>query len=325
MLRLSLKNIAVLTSGGDAPGMNAVVRAVVRYAVGRNINVWGIKRGYMGLRSGDKFKMHLRTVSDILHRGGTVLYSSRDPEFKTSQGIKQAVDFCKNSNIDAVISIGGEGTLKGAKNLSDQGINSIFIPATIDNDVGCSEYSIGFDTAMNTVTDMVDKIRDTAQSHEKCSVVEVMGRNCGDIALHTGIAVGATAIIIPEIQYDLEKDVIERIRFTQSLGKRHFIVIISEHCADSNQVAKYIELQTGIQSRCTILGHVQRGGSPTLRDRVMASLMGCKAIELLLNGEKNQAIAVKCDKVINYNINDALEINKIFNRDLYNSALNISI
>lgn len=322
---MNIKNIAVLTSGGDAPGMNAVVRAVTRCAISNNINVWGIIRGYMGLRNGDKIEMNLRSVSDIIHRGGTVLYSSRDPLFQTEEGLNQAVKFCKNAKFDAVIAIGGDGTLKGAQKLAGKGVNCIFIPATIDNDVGCSEYSIGFDTAMNTAMEMVDKIRDTAQSHEKCSVVEVMGRHCGDIALHTGIAVGATAIIVPEIECDVQKDVIQRIKYTQSMGKRHFIVIISEHCVNSKEIADRISNETGIQARCTILGHVQRGGSPTLRDRVMASVMGCRAVEALIGGKKNRAVISRCDNVIDFDINDAVSQTKEFNTSLYENALNISI
>ncbi len=322
---MNIKNIAVLTSGGDAPGMNAIVRAITRRAISNGIKVWGIIRGYMGLRIGDKIEMNLRSVSDIIHRGGTVLYSSRDPLFQTDQGFEEAVNVCKESKFDAVIAIGGDGTLKGAQNLANAGVNCIFVPATIDNDVGCSEYSIGFDTAMNTAMEMVDKIRDTAQSHEKCSVVEVMGRHCGDIALHTGIAVGATAIIVPEINCDIKKDVIERIRYTQSMGKRHFIVIISEHCVNSKEIANKISEETGIQARCTILGHVQRGGSPTLRDRVMASVMGCRAVETLLHGNKNRAIVSRCDNVMDIDINDAVAQTKEFNVSLYENALNISI
>ncbi len=322
---MSIKTIAVLTSGGDAPGMNAAVRAITRRAISENIKVLGVKRGFIGLRTGDTFEMNLRTVSDILHKGGTVLYSSRDPEFKTQAGLNQAVDFCKNSKIDAVIAIGGDGTLKGVNNLVQSGINCVFIPATIDNDVSCSSYSIGFDTALNTAMEMVDKIRDTTQSHEKCSVVEVMGRHCGDIALHAGIAVGATAIVIPEKKFDLQKDIIERIKSTQKLGKRHFIVIVAENCADTSEITKLIEQETKINARYTILGHVQRGGSPTLKDRVMASLMGCHAIDLLISGEKNQVIAVKCDKVINFDIENTLGLVKKFDTQLYKQALQISI
>lgn len=322
---MTLKNIAILTSGGDAPGMNAAVRSITRRAIGQNARILGVRRGYTGLRTGDMFEMHLRTVSDILHRGGTILYSSRDEEFKTPEGMKSAVDFCHKAKIDAVIAIGGNGTLNGVKALADNGINCAFIPATIDNDVACSSYAIGFDTAMNTAMEMVDKIRDTAQSHEKCSVVEVMGRHCGDIAVHTGIAVGATAILVPEIKYDFQRDVIERIKFTQNMGKRHFIVIIAENCGKSSDIAKQIERETGIQARCTILGHVQRGGSPTLRDRVIASMMGCHAVDVLLSGEKNRVIATIRNKVIDYGINDAINYKKSFDKDLYERALQISI
>ena len=223
ILILKIKKIAILTSGGDAPGMNAVIRAVTRCSLAKNIEVVGIKRGFAGLRTHDSIGMNLRTVSDIIHRGGTILYSSRDPIFKTKEGLQDAVDFCNKEKIDAVVSVGGDGTLNGAQSLAKAGINSVFIPATIDNDVACSEYSVGYDTAMNTATEMVDKLRDTAQSHEKCSVVEVMGRNCGDIAMKAGIAVGATAIIVPERKYDLNKDIIERIKYTQKIDRKSVV------------------------------------------------------------------------------------------------------
>lgn len=322
---MNTETIAILTSGGDAPGMNAAVRAIVRYAISQKIRVFGIMRGFMGLRMGDIFEMNLRSVSDILHRGGTVLYSSRDKKFETDEGVTEAAEVCKREKIDAVITIGGDGTLKGAKALSEKGINCIFIPATIDNDVSGSDYSIGFDTAMNTAMEMVDKIRDTAQSHEKCSVVEVMGRNCGDIALSTGIAVGATAILIPEVSHDFEKDVISRIKYTQKMGKRHFIIIVAEGSGKSTEIAKKIESETGIHSRSTILGHVQRGGSPTLRDRVVASSMGCYAVDILMRGEKNRAIASKCGNIVDFSIDDAVEAKKIFDVALYENALHISI
>lgn len=322
---MNIEKIAILTSGGDAPGMNAAVRAIVRYAISQKIRVFGIKRGFMGLRTGDIFEMNLRTVSDVLHRGGTVLYSSRDKKFETDEGVMEAVEVCKKFKIDAVIIIGGEGTLKGAKALSEKGVNCVFIPATIDNDVACSDYSIGFDTAMNTAMEMVDKIRDTAQSHEKCSVVEVMGRHCGDIALSTGIAVGATAILIPEVTQDFDKDVISRIKYTQKMGKRHFIIIVAEGSGKSTEIAKKIEAETGIHSRSTILGHVQRGGSPTLRDRVVASSMGCHAVDILMRGEKNRAVASKCGNIVDLDLENAVESKKVFDIDLYENALHISI
>ena len=322
---MKIKNIAVLTSGGDAPGMNATIRAITRYALGQNINVFGVNRGYTGLRNGDIFKMNLRTVSDILHRGGTILYSARDSEFLSENGVKQAVETCNKNEIDVVVAIGGNGTLNGIKKLSDMGIKCMFVPASIDNDMPYTEYAIGFDTATNTAVEMVDKIRDTTQSHEKCSVVEVMGRHCGDIALFTGISVGATAIIVPEIECDFEKDVIERIKITKRLGKRHFIVIVSENCFDSSKIAKSIEEKTGVQTRFTILGHVQRGGSPTIRDRVVASLMGCKVVDNILYKKFNKAIALRCDKVINVDIDEALKCKKNIDLNLYVHALQISI
>lgn len=322
---MNIKTIAILTSGGDAPGMNATIRAITRYAISKNIKVLGITRGFMGLRKGEAYEMNLRTVSDILHHGGTILYTSRDDEFQSKKGLEEAIESCQKLNIDALIIIGGNGSLNGAKALCENGINCIFIPATIDNDVNYSDYTIGFDTAMNTATEMVDKIRDTAQSHEKCSVVEVMGRNCGDIAIHTGIAVGATAILVPEIKYDFEKDVIQRIKFTHKIGRRHFIVIVAEGCAKSVEIAQQIENETGIKTRSTILGYVQRGGSPTLRDRVMASIMGCHAIDVLISGKKNRAIASQCDHVTDVDITEACQAKKEFDAQLYNQALNISI
>lgn len=322
---MNIKRIGIFTSGGDAPGMNAVTRSVTRYAISKGINVIGIRRGYMGLRTGDAFEMNLRTVSDIIHRGGTFLYSSRDAQFQTPEGLESAVEFCKKSSLDALVVIGGNGTLAGAKTLADKGINCIFIPATIDNDIGCSDYSIGYDTAMNTAMEMVDKIRDTAQSHEKCSVVEVMGRRCGDIALRTGIAVGATAILIPEKPWDLENDIIKRIEYTQKIGKRHFIVIVAEGTGKAHEISEKIREKTKIDARWTVLGHVQRGGSPTLRDRVIGSNMGCHAVDLILRNQKNRTIALACNKIVDYSIDDSLKFKKIFDEDLYENALKISI
>ena len=322
---MNIKKIGIFTSGGDAPGMNAVTRSVTRYAISKGINVIGIRRGYMGLRTGNAFEMNLRTVSDVIHRGGTILYSSRDPEFQTEEGLESAVKFCKESSLDALVVIGGNGTLAGAKTLADKGVNCIFIPATIDNDVACSDYSIGYDTAMNTATEMVDKIRDTAQSHEKCSVVEVMGRHCGDIALRTGIAVGATAILIPEKPWDLENNIIKRIEYTQKIGKRHFIVIVAEGTGKAQEIAEKIKEKTKIDARWTVLGHVQRGGSPTLRDRVIASNMGCHAVDLILRNQKNRTVALACNKIVDYSIDDSLKFKKFFDEDLYENALKISI
>lgn len=324
-VELGCKVIAILTSGGDAPGMNAAIRAITRAAISQGIRVLGIRRGYNGLINGDIFEMNLRTVSDIIHRGGTILYTARSPEFKTKEGILKAVEVCKDIGIDSVIVIGGDGSFRGARDLSNAGISCICIPGTIDNDIACSDYSIGFDTAMNTAMEMVDKIRDTAQSHDRCNVVEVMGRNSGDIALHTGIAVGATSILVQEVKYNLEQDVIERIRFTQRMGKKHFIIIVSEGLDIVYEITFEIQKIMGIESRATILGHVQRGGSPTLRDRVAASEMGCYAVDLLLKGIENKVIVVKDSKIVDIDINEALNQKREFNIDLYNKALKISI
>ncbi len=319
------KTIAVLTSGGDAPGMNAAVRAVARSAISLGMRVIGIHRGYNGLISGDVFEMNLRSVSDIIHRGGTIIYTARSPEFKTVEGRAKAIEVCKSLGIEGVVVIGGDGSFRGARALTNEGIPCIGIPGTIDNDISCSEYTIGFDTAMNTAMEMVDKIRDTAQSHDRCSVVEVMGRRCGDIALNTGIAVGATAILVPEIKYDLENDVIKRIRFTQMTGKKHFIIVVAEGVGGVVKIAKEIEQRTGIESRATVLGHVQRGGSPTLRDRIVASTMGAYAVQLLSEGKSARVIAMQNGKIVDFDITEALEMKKEFDLDLYETALKISI
>lgn len=319
------KTIAVLTSGGDAPGMNAAVRAVARSAISLGMRVIGIHRGYNGLISGDVFEMNLRSVSDIIHRGGTIIYTARSPEFKTVEGRAKAIEVCKSLGIEGVVVIGGDGSFRGARALTNEGIPCIGIPGTIDNDISCSEYTIGFDTAMNTAMEMVDKIRDTAQSHDRCSVVEVMGRRCGDIALNTGIAVGATAILVPEIKYDLENDVIKRIRFTQMTGKKHFIIVVAEGVGGVVKIAKEIEQRTGIESRATVLGHVQRGGSPTLRDRIVASTMGAYAVQLLSEGKSARVIAMQNGKIVDFDITEALETKKEFDLDLYETALKISI
>lgn len=323
------RNIGILTSGGDAPGMNAVIRAFVRRATSNNTNnnmkVFGFNRGYIGLRAGDITEMTVRSVSDILHRGGTVLRTSRDPEFKTQAGLEMAVKTCEKHNIDTVVIIGGNGSLYGARDLSNMGINCIFVPATIDNDIGYTDYSIGFDTALNTGVTMIDKLRDTASSHEKCNLVEVMGKKCGNLALHIGIATGATSILVPEKSYDFQKDIINRIKFTQKIGKEHFIIIIAEGCENIIEISKKIEQDTNIHTRCTILGHVQRGGSPSARDRIIASTMGYRAAELLINNQKNKSIFIKNNIISDINIQESIKISKKFDFDLLNQALNISI
>jgi 6-phosphofructokinase 1 len=317
--------IAVLTSGGDAPGMNAAIRAVVRGAIAKGLKMLGVRRGFNGLISHDVFEMSTRTVSDIIERGGTILYTARSPEFETTEGLKAAVRHCREMKISGVVIIGGGGSIRGAKSLCDSGVRCVCLPGTIDNDIACSDYSIGFDTALNTAMFMIDKIRDTAQSHERCSVVEVMGRRCGNIAVRTGIAVGATAILIPECPYDIEKDIIKKIKLTQKTGKKHFIIIVSEGLKCANKVTEEIFNRTGIESRTTILGHVQRGGSPTARDRIIASEMGCHAAEMLSKNIGNKVIVVKNHKIVDIDIETAINAKKSFNFKLYERALGISI
>ena len=319
------KVVAVLTSGGDAPGMNAAVRAVARVGLSLGLRIVGIHRGYNGLLNGDMFEMNLRSVSDIIQRGGTILYTARSPEFNTPEGVKKAANTCREMGIHGLVVIGGDGSFRGARALTNAGIPCVGIPGTIDNDIKCSEYTIGFDTAMNTAMGMIDKIRDTAQSHDRCSVVEVMGRRCGDIALQTGIAVGATAILVPEVEYDVERDIIKRIQFTQMTGKKHFIIIVAEGIGGVENIAKEIHDKIGIEARATVLGHVQRGGSPTLRDRVVASEMGTRAIELLMENKGNRVVAMQNGRIVDFDITEALNMKKNFDIDLYRTALKISI
>ena len=319
------KSIAVLTSGGDAPGMNAAVRAVVRTAIYKGMDVYGVQRGYNGLITGEVEKMDLRSVSDIIHRGGTVLYTARSPKFRTQEGVNQAADYCRQLGIEGVVVIGGDGSYRGARDLTHAGIPCVGLPGTIDNDISSTDYTIGFDTAMNTAMHMVDNIRDTSQSHDRCSVVEVMGRNAGYLALHTGIACGATAILVPEVPFDLEKDVIPKITRTQSTGKKNFIVVVAEGVGGTENIARHIQELTGIDTRATILGHVQRGGSPTVRDRVLATQMGYHAVELLEQGIGNRVVGIKADKVVDFDIDEALEMTKPFEDELFKIADVVSI
>ena len=319
-----MNTIGVLTSGGDAPGMNAAVRAVVRTAIAMGMKVKGICRGYNGLIEGDIIDLDVRSVSDIIHRGGTVLYTARSPRFKTEEGMKEAIDNCKKHGIEGIVVIGGDGSYRGARDLSLRGIPCVGVPGTIDNDISSTEYTIGFDTAMNTAMEMVDKLRDTAQSHDRCSVVEVMGRRAGYLALQTGIAVGATAVLVPEVEFKIE-DVIEKIKATQKTGKKHFIVVVAEGVGGVEEIAKKIEEGTGVESRATILGHVQRGGNPTVRDRVMATEMGYAAVKLLNQGIGNRVIGWKKGEIVNYDIYEALNMKKPFDDDMYEIANTTSI
>ena len=319
------KAIAVLTSGGDAPGMNAAFRAVVRTGIKMGMKVYGVYRGFNGLLNQDVAEMNLRSVSEIIGYGGTKLYTARSEEFKTLEAQQRAAEFCRSLGICGVVVIGGDGSFRGARALTNAGINCIGVPGTIDNDIACSEYTVGFDTAMNTALQMVDRIRDTAQSHDRCSIVEVMGRRCGDIALQTGIATGATAILVPEVKYNIERDVITRIINTQKTGKKHFIVVVAEGVGGVRDLAKYIEQRLDIEARATILGHVQRGGSPTLRDRVVASQMGYKAVELLKNNIGNRVVVMRGGKITDLDINEALDMKRVFDTELYKIAMTISI
>ena len=319
-----MKTIGVLTSGGDAPGMNAAIRSIVRAAAYMGMTVKGIKRGYNGLIENNIVDLDIRSVSDIIQRGGTVLYTARCPRFTTEEGMQEAIKNCKANGIEGLIVIGGDGSFRGARDLSLRGIPCIGIPGTIDNDIPSTEYTIGFDTAMNTVVEMVDKLRDTACSHERCSVVEVMGHGAGDIALQSGLAVGATAIVVPEIGFDLQ-NVIDKILETKKNGRNHFIIVVSEGLCDATQLAKLLQEATGIETRATILGHIQRGGNPTLRDRVVASKMGYAAVELLSKGVGNRVIGLKDNKIVDYDIFEALNMVKAFDQETYRLANTISI
>ncbi len=314
-----MKTIGVLTSGGDAPGMNAAIRAVVRTAVASGFNVKGIRRGYNGLIEGEVFDMGARDVSDIMHHGGTMLYTARSPKFKTEEGVQQAVDNCKKFGIDGIVVIGGDGSYRGARDLSLKGIPCVGIPGTIDNDISSTDYTIGFDTAMNTAVEMTDRVRDTSQSHDRCSVIEVMGRNAGHLALQCGIAVGATAILVPEVDYSID-DVIAKIKRVQATGKKHFIVVVAEGIGGVEEIAKKIQAETGIDSRASILGHVQRGGNPTLRDRVVATQMGYYAVKLLEKGIGNRVVALKENDIVDYDIYEALNMKKPFDKEMYKIA-----
>lgn len=321
---MSTKKIAVLTSGGDAPGMNAAVRSVVRTAISFGMEVYGVRHGYNGLLDGEVEKMGLRSVSNIIQNGGTALFTARSPEFNTPEGVKKAADKCREMGIDGVVVIGGDGSFRGARDLTGAGVPCIGVPGTIDNDISSTDYTIGYDTAMNTAMDMIDRIRDTTESHDRCSVVEVMGRRCGDIALNTGIAVGAIATLVPEVEFDFEKDVIERIKYAQQTGKRHFIVVVAEGVGHVDEICKRIEAATGIESRVTVLGHVQRGGSPTVRDRVVASRMGYHAVELLRDGKSNRVVAMKGEDIVDFDITEALDMPRVFDKKLYEISQDLS-
>ncbi|MDE7363187.1 MAG: 6-phosphofructokinase [Oscillospiraceae bacterium] len=310
------KRIGVLTSGGDAPGMNAAVRSVTRTALAKGFEVIGILKGYNGLLNREFVQLDVRMVSDIIQRGGTMIYTARCPEFKEWENIEKAKQICEEKNMSGIVVIGGDGSFRGAADLSKAGIPCVGIPGTIDNDIQCSEYTIGYDTALNTVMELVDKLRDTSRSHERCSVVEVMGRHAGHIALNAGIACGATAVLVPEVEHDMAK-MIQRIKEVRADGKKHIIIVVAEGVGGTEDIAKTIHEETGIEARATILGHVQRGGSPTVRDRVLASEMGYYAVELLEQGIGNRVVGRKDGKVYDVDIQEALSMKKPFDERLY--------
>ncbi|MBQ4052175.1 MAG: 6-phosphofructokinase [Clostridia bacterium] len=323
-METKVKKIGVLTSGGDAPGMNAAIRSVVRAALSKGIEVVGIRRGYAGLISGEIFEMDMRSVSNILQEGGTMLYTARSKEFCTEEGMQKAIANCKKFGIEGLVVIGGDGSYRGAGDLSARGIPCVAIPGTIDNDISSTDYTIGFDTCVNCVVDMVDRIRDTMRSHERCSVVEVMGRHAGHIAIHAGIATGAVAVLVPEVE-STSMDVVKRIEAGRALGKSNFIVLVAEGVGNAEYLSQYIQDTTGIVTRATILGHVQRGGRPSSRDRVLASQFGSYAVDLLAQGYSNRVVGIHKDELVNYDIQEALAMKKEFPMDLYEVSNRISI
>ena len=305
-----IKTIGVLTSGGDAPGMNAAIRAVVRRAISRGLQVKGIRKGYNGLLNEEIIDMTARDVSDTISRGGTILYTARCAEFRTEEGQRQGAEVCRKHGIDGLVVIGGDGSFAGAQKLAAQGINTVGVPGTIDLDIACTEYTIGFDTAVNTAMEAIDKVRDTASSHERCSIIEVMGRNAGYIALWCGIANGAEDILLPETyDYD-EQKLINNISHNRKRGKKHHIIINAEGIGHSVSMARRIEAATGVETRATILGHMQRGGSPTCRDRVFASMMGGYAVDLLAEGKTNRVVGYKNGQYTDFDIDEALAMQK---------------
>lgn len=319
-----VNTIGVLTSGGDAPGMNAAIRAVVRCALAEGIKVKGIRKGYMGLLEEDIIDMDSKSVSDTIQRGGTILYTARCPEFIKPEGQDKGAAICKKHGIDGLVVIGGDGSFKGAQALAKRGVNTVGLPGTIDLDIACTDYTIGFDTAVNTAMQTIDKVRDTSTSHERCSIIEVMGRNAGYIALWCGISNGAEDILITE-RYDYdEQRIINKINNRRETGKKHYIIINAEGIGDSYGMAKRIEAATGMETRATIIGHAQRGGSPTARDRYYASAMGAKAVDILKNGGTNRIVAHSEGKFVDYDIEEALAMTKDIDQYMYDLSKRLS-
>jgi 6-phosphofructokinase 1 len=319
-----MKKIGVLTSGGDSPGMNAAIRAVVRKAIYHDIEVYGIYNGYAGLIEGKIEKLELGSVGDIIHRGGTKLYTARCPEFKTLEGQKKGIEQLKKHGIEALVVIGGDGSYMGAKKLTEQGFPCVGIPGTIDNDIPGTDFTIGFDTALNTVINAIDKIRDTATSHERTYVIEVMGRHAGDLALWAGLAGGAETILIPEVDEDMD-DIIGRLKRGHERGKKHSIIIVAEGVGSGVEFGKKIEESTKLDTRVSVLGHIQRGGSPTAFDRVLASRLGSYAIELLMEGQGGRCVGIQSNQLVSHDIMEVLERKHTIDQDMYRLSKELSI
>lgn len=319
-----MKKIGVLTSGGDAPGMNAAIRAVVRYGIYNNVNIIGIKNGYKGLIDTDAVEMNLSSVADIIHRGGTILGSARCSEFATEAGLKKALQNIKYLGIDGMVVIGGDGTFKGAQKLSEAGVPTIGIPGTIDNDLPYTQYTLGFFTALSTVLESVEKIRDTSSSHGRANVIQVMGRDCGDIALYAGLAGGAEMVIIPEVEHSID-EMCDKIMQGRARGKKHSIIILAEGAGDAKEISEAIEQKTGVSTRYSVLGYTQRGGTPSAFDRLIGSQMGAKAVELLNSSISNKVLGIKGSEIFYMDIKEALEIKKVFDQNTYDLTKILSI
>ncbi|MFQ9998610.1 MAG: 6-phosphofructokinase [Anaerococcus obesiensis] len=318
-----MKTIGILTSGGDAPGMNSAIRAAVRTALNNGMRVKGIRNGYDGLMKGDIYEMNVSSVADIIHKGGTILGTARSTEFKNAEGQKRGAQILKDYGIEGLIVIGGDGSFKGAKALSDLGIKTIGIPGTIDNDMGYTDFTIGFFTAIETVTDAIGKLRDTSSSHGRAVVIEVMGRNCGDLALYSGLAGGAESIIVPEHKFSID-EIVEKVNHGRKRGKLHHLIVLAEGVGNPYTVAKEVEERSGVETKVTVLGHVQRGGSPSSADRLLGSIMGATAAELLNEEKTNIALGYTNGKINQVSIDEAVSMNSDFNEDLYRLANKLS-
>jgi len=319
-----MKKIGVLTSGGDSPGMNAAIRSVVRKSIYHGIKVVGIENGYQGLMDGSMYEMHLGSVGDIIHRGGTVLRSARSEAFKTEEGQQQAIEQMKKANMDGLIVIGGDGSFRGAQKLSDKGYPCIGVPGTIDNDIAGTDFTIGFDTALNTVIEAVDRVRDTATSHERTYIIEVMGRDAGDLALYAGLAGGAESIIIPEKKEEFT-NICGRLKRGHDRGKKHSIILLAEGVGSGFEYGERIKKATGLETRVTVLGYIQRGGSPTAQDRVLASRLGARAVELLIEGKAGRMVGIQNNRLVDHDINDALSREHHINLGMYQLSKELSI